>query len=825
MAGSNPIQIVLNDRDFFTEPERGRMGRPADFFAGRDEAFRQHKRALSAQLTDAVAELSLHPGKVGIVRVTLREEALAKSHRPERGLFMPEEQPCIGGAGLGELFYLSTANHLANVWRKVQAAEEETIWVAKRDGPGREPNPSRERADTGAISKIDLPPPEDKRDFSAEAAVQWLSNPNTGGVYLVELFEASPPMADRIAPLQQDFNTLLATSGIEPEVKVLGNGAIALRLAEEDVGGQLSASVPTVTMDVALHQAALEKLANHPLVRRISLPVLAEPSDSYANGHLGVAAAIAARAPGETYPKVGVIDTGVAAPLAPWVVGVHDFIDQADLEPTHGTFIGGLLTSAALLNPSLTGLERDGCDVIDIPLFPKKPKFASFYPNGFTDFLAEMDSAIGEAVANHGVRVFNLSINAVQPVQSGAYSYYAQRLDEIAARYDVVIVNSAGNLPYKDRRKPWPGKVREALRYFAGRAEPDTIHQPCESHRTLAVGAINPPGSKVHLQGAPTTYTRRGPGLRVGCKPDVAHYGGGEGEGVPAGCGLESLAVDGTLSSSCGTSYAAPLVAKTLATLQHRIASPLPAHSLRALMIHSCRAPDLLLKQGMADLRRQFVGFGIPATVDDMLFDDEHAITLVFSSVLPRDGQKARSKVMRFPFQWPASLVDRQSGACRGAISATLVATPPVDRKFGAEFVRINVEAAVQQRQPIDRKDGEPSYRDVLHKAFLPKVSGAAVPERELIKQGLKWWPTKAYQRTLPAAGLGERSEWRIEVSSLRRSQVDFPAEGVPFCLVVTISDPDGQAGVFQEMRRALGAQLVQLGDLQATQRVRPVRT
>jgi hypothetical protein len=239
-------------------------------------------------------------------------------------------------------------------------------------------------------------------------------------------------------------------------------------------------------------------------------------------------------------------------------------------------------------------------------------------------------------------------------------------------------------------------------------------------------------------------------------------------------------------------------------------------------MIHNCDVPSNLVKPGLSDLRRQFVGHGLPATVDEMLFDDDHAITLIFSSLLPRDGTKPRSKVMKFPFQWPAALVDPTTGRCRGDITATLVSTPPVDRRFGAEFVRINVEAAVQQRQPVDRQNGEPSYRDVLKKVFLPKVAGAAVPEKELIKQGMKWWPTKGYYRSLPVSGLGTRSEWQIEVSSLRRSQVDFPAEGIPFCLIVTIADPDRQASVFQDMRRGLTSQLVQLGDLQTTVRVRP---
>ena len=162
------------------------------------------------------------------------------------------------------------------------------------------------------------------------------------------------------------------------------------------------------------------------------------------------------RTGGVTYPKVGVIDTGMAAPLDAWVLSVHDFIGQADLEPAHGTFIGGLLTGGRGLNPGIPGLEADGCDLVDIPLFPKKELFGSFYPNGFADFLDEMDNAVEEAVAGHGVRVFNLSINAVQPVSGASYSYYAERLDEIAARHDVVVVNSAGNLPAAGKSWRYP---------------------------------------------------------------------------------------------------------------------------------------------------------------------------------------------------------------------------------------------------------------------------------------------------------------------------------------------------------------------------------
>lgn len=102
MAGTNPIQIVLNDRDFFTEPEPGRAVRPADFFAGKDPAFVEHKRAVIGQLAEAALGMASRLDQAVVVKETLREDALAKSHRPERALILAESQPCIGGGPISE---------------------------------------------------------------------------------------------------------------------------------------------------------------------------------------------------------------------------------------------------------------------------------------------------------------------------------------------------------------------------------------------------------------------------------------------------------------------------------------------------------------------------------------------------------------------------------------------------------------------------------------------------------------------------------------------------------------------------------------------------
>ena len=125
-----------------------------------------------------------------------------------------------------------------------------------------------------------------------------------------------------------------------------------------------------------------------------------------------------------------------------------------------------------------------------------------------------------------------------------------------------------------------------------------------------------------------------------------------------------------------------------------------------------------------------------------MLETDDHGITLVFESRLTI-GER-RPAVLQFPFSWPASLVDAATRSCRGKVKMTLIYEPPIDPAFGTEFVRVNLDALLQQRQPIDRKDRTPSWRNQIKQVFLPKTNGITPPERALIDHGLKWWPTKA---------------------------------------------------------------------------------
>jgi hypothetical protein len=200
-----------------------------------------------------------------------------------------------------------------------------------------------------------------------------------------------------------------------------------------------------------------------------------------------------------------------------------------------------------------------------------------------------------------------------------------------------------------------------------------------------------------------------------------------------------------------------------------------------------------------------------------MLETDDHAITMVFESRLTAGERKPA--ILRFDFQWPAPLVDPATRACRGKVRMTLVYDAPIDQAFGTEFVRVNLSAHLRQRQPVDRSDGKPSFHDQISQAFLPRTGKLTIPEKSLIDHGLKWWPTKRYDADF-GNGVGQSAEWRLEVESVIRAEATFPAEGIPFSLILTIEDETRSSPIFQSVRQALVARRVDMQDIRTAIRV-----
>lgn len=829
----SPIQIVLNPENYEKIRDRPPGGSRTDFFFGQDASFERHVSDLAGQLEAVADALESQPETdIGYIKVKLRREAWAKTHRPFGMLFKVELIPLVGGLDLGEMIFEARPVLLRQIAAKVGQVEPQSRTRLDKKGQP-QPNPSSLRSEVGAIERVELYGPDDRLDFSVEEAVGWLSSPMTGGSYEVELFRNVPPRRDWdafseskrrlftsfVAGLEA-FGPALGTRRLEAgeadrpmllvrAQRVGRNPADARQLAFPLAQGR--GTLAPFSRDRNLHADLLDFLSHHPLVRSVVLPGILvrapEPQGSSALRSRPPEATLPVRDVSRTYPRIGIIDGGVGPALSDWVVDRWGLLAEADANPAHGTFIGGLVVAGRTLNGEEACPEPDGVELADVDVFPDEAKagaFSTYYGTGLDGFFGELDQAVGDVRQRSGVRVFNMSLNIQRPAAPDRYSTYAARLDKIADDHGAIIFLSAGNTSPQGVRAEWPADHVQALATVAA-ARDDGLLTPAESLRGVAVAAVNPPGCPTSIPFAPARYSRRGPALRSGLKPDLSHVGGSGSPQSPMGHGLFSINPLGGLTDGCGTSYAAPLVAKTAAVLDHLIEGEASRETLLALMIHHAGLPDSLTAPELAPVARHLVGFGIPASAERVLNSEEHAITLVFASRLKPDQQ------ISFPFRWPPSLVTPE-GRCRGSARLTLVASPPLDAKFGAEVVRINLEAALQQQQP----DGK--WKGQLQPVYLPPKSPSHPIEAERIEHEFKWSPTKAYARTM--SGVGSSNVWRLSVNYLTRAREEMPSEGVPFTTILTIADPKGERPVFNEMRLELQRMGARIADIRTAARV-----
>jgi len=236
-------------------------------------------------------------------------------------------------------------------------------------------------------------------------------------------------------------------------------------------------------------------------------------------------------------------------------------------------------------------------------------------------------------------RIFNHSINADAPCRTRHMSAWAAEIDRLSFEYDILVVQSVGNVPF-DRAAPKPGLIQQLA---AGKHYPDLLDEPAhrlanpaQSLQALTVGSIarviyDANGWKTFATepGMPSAFSRSGLGLWDSIKPEVVEFGGealydtGNPPRVSTPTGssacypelLRATATGGPAYSrdEVGTSYATPMVTRIAAVLQ----SILPDHPCllyRALIVQSARWPswsDALDEQHRAALLRH-IGYGIP---------------------------------------------------------------------------------------------------------------------------------------------------------------------------------------------------------------------
>jgi hypothetical protein len=371
--------------------------------------------------------------------------------------------------------------------------------------------------------------------------------------------------------------------------------------------------------------------------------------------------------------RVCILDSGIATnhPLiAPAVAESISFVDGEepfDLNG-HGTAVAGI---------ALYG-DLDGCNASNY----WQPELW-LYNGKILDQNAEFDhktieKTLTEAVAyfvdEHQCRIFNLSIgNANAPYDQHHIRGIAYVLDELARRYNVLFVVSAGNFSGSvDPDVPRESWRDEYPEYLA--SEQNVIIDPAPALNVLTVGSLARHNASfdeqrypeiAHLSPAgenqPSPFTRRGPSVKGAIKPDLMAVGGNlaspvrsDGYQTPIMRGMGVLTcnrqfVGNTLFSEIsGTSFASPYVTHLAGRLLNNYPQA-SANLLRAMLVNHASVPHEVestfspeMKDGYKkicrrDVVRDMAGYGL--IDDDALYrSSQHVVVMMAEENIDNDA-------------------------------------------------------------------------------------------------------------------------------------------------------------------------------------------
>lgn len=500
---------------------------------------------------------------------------------------------------------------------------------------------------------------------------------------------------------------------------------------------------------------------------------------------------------GESYPRVGLLDSGVEPipHLAPWIESEENIagLEENDIRRLHGTSVASIINYGdALENKVLTGTT---------PMYIR-----SCIVNTDDRVIRisedEMVEHIKTAIFNNrDIDIWNLSQGSSYEIEDDEFSEFAMALDNIQKENHILICKSAGNIDFR-----FPDQTR--------------ITQGAESLLSLTVGSVAhvceseedvPVGGRSH-------FSRVGSGPGGAVKPDLVHVGGNKSVGV------NSFSDTGFQSNAYrGTSFSTPRVTALAANLAYRMNRRFDPLLIKALLIHSAKYHYLTTDNSKVILNE--LGFGMPATLDDILYNDPDEFTMVWKPEL-NDG--VDMQIQDIPF--PANLVN--DGYFIGEVSVTVVTNPILRKTEKSEYCQSDVKVALQSYDRIEYvvlgAAGTPrTYRNserlvnpknILTKDLYKASSFRSInPVERTVICGEEYLAVKNYHVNLeqmrPAnrnSYLNENKRWCLSIEATNRDATTADkmngldvgtAEAV---VIITIKDPKRTGIVYNACLQAL---------------------
>lgn len=739
-----PVRVVQPSRDFLQKNEVVGGSAPKWFIETAD--FESHKDFLFSEIsgieTDLEDNFQKYPEIPSVIKAKLTEKAWAKSHRPNN-IFDVETCPIIGLDHMGELLISATKTGLNKLKSRVKT-----------------PTTKAQQANITAVEELSKYGEKDKLLELTITDLMTKSKRSNQTCLKVILFDHHDSEINE----NVKYKFLFWIQGYK-------------NLHAEDISKMKGLHIWRVT---GANEQQIKEMISHPSIRTVSFfpsfRIILQ-KDLISSQQIS---GFPSPESNKEYPKIAVIDTGISKNhpfLSKWVIDRISFVPDAYQNNKHGSFVAGLICMGSQLNGIGICPDNEPVQIIDIQMIPDSEK-----DTVTEDILMErLESCVPKITEKHNVRIWNMSAGSDVSAEDEKFSSMAVFLDKLQEENKIILTLPSGNYVGSDQRT-WPPQSTIQNQ--------DRLQIPADSVMAMTVGAIackEKPDSIVKLN-QPASYSCRGPGPAYIMKPEIVHYSGNltinNGKMDYFNQGILSFDEKGNIIEGIGTSYSCPLGARTMSIIMEKLLDSTTNNMVKALTIHNSFIPENL---GKSEAIFPYVGFGKPDKVDNVLACTESEVTLMMEQEI-YEGHH-----LTVPFAWPKSLID-ENGTCRGKVRMTLVAGVPLDATYGSEYIRANVQAALQAGNP--GKGGKLDYKGQLHEDPDTKDLSKCY-EKERIKNGFKWKPIKRYEADLKGI---KAEDWRIKISLLLRDGFKLGVRPVRFALVFSLSDPAGVAPVYNEV-------------------------
>ncbi len=569
-----PIKVVLrSDGDDQSKPPSPREYKP---FVDVTDKLRDRLIGEVAAVRDAFApSFRRFPGVPAVAKVTLRQEALAKSHRPT-SLFNPDTCPVIGADHLGTLRVSVTPAGLDGLSRAIRTGtKDESL------------------AHISAVGTI-LP-------WTVEDTVRLPDNKAPDTPVRCELFFR--PDVETNTAVHHAFETMLEDLELDapepirytPRTRVYRFGSLG-RAEAMQLGNYVGIQ-------------RIEPFAEYRVVRTAARVIDSMSPDTLPPPEAGRLTGL-----------VGIIDTGTDpgnAQLQAWVADRLDMVDPSEQDNTHGSFVAALIAHGRTLNGGRTGFPDVSSRIVDVVAFDRSGRVSE------DELLLTIDEAL-QRFPN--VKVWNLSLNRDgECCADDCFSSFATALDHRAQQHGVLFVVAAGN--YTRTFRPWPPSPQ---------LDDDRVSPPGDAAHALTVGSVAhlATESSVVRADEPSPFSRRGPGAAYLLKPELSQPGGNcDADGRYVQTGIVSVDGSGNIAEDIGVSYATPLISTLAGYTFEELAADsggVSPHLVKALLIHSAFMRSHPLERPLVD----YAGCGSPGMAGEVLRCRQSSATMVFQIAL-----------------------------------------------------------------------------------------------------------------------------------------------------------------------------------------------